>query len=316
MPNKKQDKIAAKPITGLIWDTKKYAIHDGPGIRSLVFLKGCPLRCPWCCNPESQGLYPEIIWLAENCIHCNRCVEICPSHAISEEAGQKKRIDRNHCDFCGLCVNHCPNQALNLVGKRMTVDEVLKEVIEDAIFYARSGGGLTLTGGEPTAQPDFAYELLRQYKVRERGEHTAIETCGYVDWPTLSHLLEYTDLVLYDIKHMDSGRHFRVTGVGNELILQNARRIAKSRSRLVIRLPLIPGINDTVENIKKTSAFARKLAGVEEIDLLPYHRLGEPKYARLGRDYPFAGIRTLYPSRLAEIRSLIESYGLRVKIGG
>lgn len=316
MPNKEQNKIATKPITGLIWDIKKYAIHDGPGIRTLVFLKGCPLRCPWCCNPESQDLRLEIIWLAENCIHCSRCLDICSTHAISEEAGQKKRIDRNLCDFCGVCVNHCPNQALNLIGKRVTVDEVLKEVIEDAVFYARSGGGLTLTGGEPAAQPGFAFELLRQYKVRERGRHTALETCGFVDWPTLSHLLEYTDLVLYDIKHMDSDRHLRVTGVRNELILKNARRIAKSRSRLVIRLPLIPGFNDTEENIRRTASFASNLPGVEEIDLLPYHRLGEPKYIRLGRDYPFTGIRTLSPSRLAEIRSVVESYGLRVKIGG
>ncbi|MGQ9648234.1 MAG: glycyl-radical enzyme activating protein [Thermodesulfobacteriota bacterium] len=316
MPNKEQNKIATDPVTGLIWDIKKYAIHDGPGIRTLVFLKGCPLRCLWCCNPESQDLRPEIIWLAENCIRCNRCLDMCPSHAISEGAGQKKRIDRNLCDFCGICVNRCPNQALNLVGKRMTVDEVLKEVVEDSIFYTRSGGGLTLTGGEPTAQPDFAYELLRQYKVRERGRHTALETCGFVDWPTLSHLLEYTDLVLYDIKHMDSGCHFRLTGVSNELILQNARRIAKSCSHLVIRLPLIPGINDTEENIRRTASFALKLPGVEEIDLLPYHRLGEPKYGRLGREYPFVGTIALSPSRLAEIRSLVESYGLRVNVGG
>jgi pyruvate formate lyase activating enzyme len=316
MPDPRQNKISAKPITGLIWDIKKYAIHDGPGIRTTVFLKGCPLRCPWCCNPESQDLCPEIIWLAENCIHCHRCLDNCPSQAISEEAGQKKRIDRNRCDFCGICINNCPHQALNLIGKRMTVSEVLKKVVEDAIFYVRSGGGLTLTGGEPTAQSDFAYELLRQYKVRERGSHTAIETCGFVDWPTLSHLLEYTDLVLYDIKHMDSGHHLRLLGVSNELILQNARRIAKSHSRLVIRLPLIPGINDTEENIRKTAAFARRLPQVEELDLLPYHRLGENKYARLNREYALSGIRMLSPSRLAEIRSLIESYGLLVKIGG
>jgi pyruvate formate lyase activating enzyme len=316
MSNTDQNKISPDSITGLIWDIKKYAIHDGPGIRTTVFLKGCPLRCPWCCNPESQDLRLEIIWLAENCIYCNRCLDICPSHAISEERGQKKLIIRNLCDFCGLCVNHCPHQALNWIGKRMTVNEVLKEVVEDAIFYERSGGGLTLTGGEPMAQPDFAYELLRQYKVRERGGHTAIETCGFVDWPTLSRILEYTDLVLYDIKHMDSDHHFRLMGVSNELILQNARRIAESSSRLVIRLPLIPGINDTRENIRKTAAFAHKLPHVEELDLLPYHGLGEKKYARLGREYALARTPSLTPSRLAEIRSLVESYGLRVKIGG
>lgn len=304
------------PLTGLIWDIKKYAIHDGPGIRTNVFFKGCPLRCPWCCNPEAQGSEPEVVHLKENCIHCNRCLAVCPSGAISVDKRGTRRILRSRCNTCGLCAIHCPNQAMNIVGKRMTASEILSEVLRDAVFYERSGGGLTLTGGEPLAQPDFVCELLRQYKIEERGAHAAIETCGFVPWSDLRHILEYTDLVLYDIKHMDAQKHLRSTGVNNKLILQNAQRIAESGVRLVIRFPLIPGFNDTEENIRRTADFARQLPGVEELDLLPYHRLGESKYRRLGRKYQLSRARPLDRSRLAEIRALLESYGLRVKIGG
>jgi len=316
MPDMRQEATSHDPVIGCIWDIKKYALHDGPGIRTTVFFKGCPLQCLFCCNPESQHFHPEILWIGENCIRCNSCQEICPTNAIYEEEEGEKLVDAERCDLCGLCVNRCPGEALSLVGRLVTVDEVLREVAQDAVFYQRSGGGLTLSGGEPTAQTDFAYELLRQYKIKEHGLHTAIDTCGYVEWSKLAHLLEYTDLILYDIKHMDSHQHSRLTGVGNELILQNAIRIAQSHKQLVIRLPLIPGYNDTEENVRRTAEFAHKLPGVEEINLLPYHRLGESKYARLGRKYALSGMISLPQERIALIRSITESFGLRVKIGG
>jgi pyruvate formate lyase activating enzyme len=316
MPKMDQEIISHNPVMGWIWDIKKYALHDGPGIRTTIFFKGCPLRCLFCCNPESQNFYPDILWIGENCIRCNLCLEVCPTNAIFEDEKGGKRVDAELCDLCGLCVNRCPGEALNQVGRHVTVDGVLREVAKDAVFYLRSGGGLTLSGGEPTAQADFAYELLRQYKMKELGLHTAIETCGYVKWSKLAVLLEYTDLVLYDIKHMDSLQHRRMTGISNKLILQNAIQIARSHKQLIIRFPLIPGYNDNEENIRRTGEFARELPGVEEINLLPYHRLGEPKYARLGQEYTLSGMISLTPERIASIRSTMENFGLRVRIGG
>jgi len=303
-------------VTGLIWDIKKYPLHDGPGIRTTVFLKGCPLHCLWCCNPESQHFQPEIIWLKENCLQCNLCMEICPARAIYPDKGGEKSINPDLCDNCGLCVKQCPGGALQLAGRRVTIDEVLLEIEKDAVFYHRTGGGLTLSGGEPLAQPAFARELLRQYKISEGGLHTAIETCGHADWQTLAAILEYTDLFLYDIKHMDPGEHRRLTGVSNALILENAKKIAAASKKLIIRLPLIPGYNDSEENISKTAAFAGSLPGVEELDILPYHRLGEPKYKRLGKRYCLTGTGAFPQDRLGPIRGIIENYGLRVRIGG
>jgi pyruvate formate lyase activating enzyme len=301
---------------GWVWDIKKYAIHDGPGIRTTVFLKGCPLRCGWCCNPEGQHCGPTLLYLKEKCTHCNRCLEVCPNRAIEEGFLGTRQVRRGRCNLCGLCAEQCPNQALKMVGRYVSADEILREVIRDAVFYERSGGGLTLTGGEPTSQPEFAYEILRQYKIQERGGHTAIETCGFVDWSILSHILKHTDLVLYDLKHMDPKIHLRSTGVDNKRILQNAQLIAKSSVRLVIRFPLIPGFNDSMENIQKTASFVRALPNVNELDILPYHRLGEPKYERLGQHPRFSSLSTLSPTRLTRIRSFIESFGFRVRIGG
>jgi len=316
MSNKGQDSVSPASITGIIWDIKKYALHDGPGIRTTVFFKGCPLQCLWCCNPESQSFKPEILWLKENCLKCNLCLATCPSKAISKDKAGKKLINSDRCDLCGLCVNKCPAEALQLMGKRVSLDEVLHDVAHDAVFYHRTGGGLTLSGGEPLAQPDFAYELLRRFKVKGMGLHTTIDTCGYFDWPKFARLLKYADLILYDIKHMDSQEHHRITGVNNELILENARRIAEFPKKLIIRLPLIPGYNDSEENIIKTASFARNLPGVEELDILLYHRLGEPKYARLGREYALKGVMSLPSERVDIIRAIVESFGLRVRIVG
>ena len=205
---------------------------------------------------------------------------------------------------------------MSLVGRSMTVDEVLQEVIKDSVFHIRSGGGITLSGGEPLAQADFSSELLRCYKNNEGGFHTAVDTCGHVAWGEITKVLPYTDLFLYDIKQMDSSEHRRQTGAGNELILANARRIAESGKALIIRLTLVPGYNDSEKNVKLTAEFAKSLYGVEEVDLLPYHRLGEHKYARLEREYSLAGTKAPAEDYLAVLRRTIEGYGLRVRIGG
>ena len=308
--------ILPSSLAGSIWEIKRYALHDGPGIRTTVFLKGCPLRCLWCCNPESQCSETEISWLQENCIGCDHCLHVCPAEAISLDEQGKRLIHTEQCDLCGLCAERCPGDALQMLGKRVTVDEVLREVAKDSVFYSRSQGGLTLSGGEPALQPEFASEILRRYKIEERGRHTAIETCGHVPWPHLSQVLEHTDLVLYDIKVMDSEEHRRSTGVDNGLILENVVRIARMGKQLIIRVPLIPGHNDTIENIRRTSSFARELPGVEELHLLPYHRLGEPKYPRLGREYALQGTAALLPEQVDALRRVVEAYGLRVRIGG
>ena len=228
----------------------------------------------------------------------------------------RRRIDPEQCDRCGCCVEECPAEALTMWGRMVTGDEVLQEVTKDAIYYQRSGGGLTLSGGEPLAQPGFAVELLRRYKTEEFGLHTAVETCGHVDWSYLARAMRYTDLFLYDLKHMDSFEHRHLTGVGNRLILENALRLARAGAGLVIRLPLIPGCNNGLENIRRTAEFVNSLPGVARVDLLPYHRLGEPKYHRLDREYLLTGTRPLTEDDLAGIQRIFEEYGLEAGVGG
>lgn len=300
---------------GWIWDIKRYALHDGPGVRTTVFFMGCPLRCLWCCNPESQPLIGQLCWIENNCLNCDLCLQICPIKAISRDEQGARKIDRIRCDRCGLCVEQCPGGALSLLGRQATVEEILQEVCKDAVFFQRSQGGLTLSGGEPTVQLDFAGELLRRYKLEEYG-HTAMETCGYIQWAELAPLLDFIDLVLYDIKHMDSVRHRRLTGVDNDLILRNAACIAETGKKLIVRFPLIPGYNDDSENIIRTGQFVGDLPGLKQIDLLPYHRLGETKYKRLDQEYALQG--TIPPAReqIENARQILESLGIRVRVGG
>lgn len=302
--------------TGWIWDIKRYALHDGPGIRTAVFLKGCPLRCTWCCNPESQASGADIQWVEEKCLRCDLCLSTCPHGAITRDGDAVPRFDPDACDLCGLCATGCPGEAMTMVGRLMTVDEVLQEVMRDEPFYARSGGGLTLSGGEPLAQPAFAAALLRRYKVQERGRHTTVETSGAVGWASLGEVVPWVDVFLFDIKHMGSAEHQRLTGVGNEQILENAERLARTPAALVIRLPLVPGCNDDDDNIRRTAEFARSLPNVDRVDILPYHRLGEPKYARLGRPYPLAAAAPLSGARLAEACAIVEASGLTARLGG
>jgi len=315
---KKSDHIINKSqnkSTGLIFDIKKYSLHDGPGIRTTVFFKGCPLTCQWCCNPESQSFEPEIMWLEKNCINCNLCVEVCPEQGVISDKNGKKRIEPEICSLCGECVGRCPGGALQLVGRSVTVDEVIKEIEKDSVFYQRTGGGLTLSGGEPLAQPDFAFELLRYYK-KIVGLYTAVETCGYTDWNFLERILKFTDLIYYDIKHINSEKHKTLTGAGNELILENVHKTAQSAKKMIVRLPLIPGCNDTENNIVATAEFIRNLQGKAEVEILPYHRLGEPKYKRLGKMYNLYGKNTYTREKLKTVQSIVEKHGLKVRLEG
>ncbi len=301
---------------GLIFDIRKYTLHDGPGVRTTVFFKGCPLSCLWCCNPESQASRPELVWVAERCLGCDLCLAECPADALKTSDAGAKVVDRERCERCGRCAERCPGDALNLFGRRVTVEAVLAEVTRDALYFEGSGGGLTLSGGEPMAQPDFAAALLWRYKHEEKGESTAVETCGHVEWPVFERLAADVDLFLYDIKHMDPAEHRRLTGRDNRLILENARRLAQAGRALVIRLPLIAGINDHRENLEATADFALSLAGVTRVDLLPYHRLGEPKYRRLEREYALGKLPSLPEERVAQVRQILEKRGLEVRVGG
>ena len=264
---------------GIIFNIQRYSIHDGPGIRTTVFFKGCPLRCFWCQNPESQSNEAEVFLITGNCTLCGKCVAVCPTGASSLLEGSSA-IDRSKCIGCGKCVEVCPGEARKLVGSYVTKDEVMVEIMKDLKFYENSGGGVTLSGGDPMGQPEFALSIIRSSK--EAGLHTVLDTCGYAAWSIMKRLLEFTDLVFFDLKTIDTKRHREATGRPNRLILENAKRIAGYRP-MRVRVPMIPNFNDSPEDVRAIARFVREELGAIDMDLLPYNKLGEVKYERLGK---------------------------------
>lgn len=302
-------------VKGIIFNIQGYSIHDGPGIRTDVFLKGCSLRCIWCQNPESQSIKPELLFFKEKCTGCGRCISICPEKAI-QIIESKSNTDRLRCKSCGRCVQICPGEARSLVGKEMTIQEVFQKVKADELFYRRSNGGVTITGGDPLFQPDFSKSLLSL--CRQAGIHTAIETCGYAGWEIFKALLEDVDLVLFDLKHMNSDKHREYTGVPNELILDNVRKIHHELKIPVwARIPVIPGYNDSIENIRAAAGFiAAELDTSVPVHFLAYHRLGETKYERLGQEAKSFSTRPPAIEHMLELQKIVASYGLDTHIGG
>jgi pyruvate formate lyase activating enzyme len=274
---------------GLIFDIQKFSLHDGEGIRTLVFFKGCPLACAWCSNPESQSSSTELVYTRDRCIgasECDRCLSACDRGAIGRDADGRVAIDRGRCDDCGECVPVCPSRALEVSGEFLGVEDVIRAVEEDGGFYVRSGGGLTLSGGEPLAQAGFARKLL--VTARSRGLDTAIETSGLCAWKSLEAVAPHVDQIFYDIKCLDPQKHERLTGVSNEVILENFRKLRRHfpQTVVVVRTPVVPGVNDAEADIRAIVEFIEGAGGASAYELLRYHEFGEPKYRKLGRAYP------------------------------
>ena len=272
---------------GVIFNIQRYSIHDGPGIRTTVFFKGCSLRCFWCQNPESQAMLPQIFLYHDRCSLCGKCVEVCPTGA-SHLIENYSEIDRDKCIICGKCVQACPKEARKLVGQYYTVDDVVKEIMRDIKYYENSGGGVTLSGGEPLLQPLFVHALLS--KCKSKGLHTAIETAGDVPWNSFETLLDLVDLVLFDIKIIDDSRHITGTGISNARILENAKLVSR-RKPVIIRMPLIPGFNDSKEAVIALTRFVKTELGHLPIELLTYNKMGESKYKLLDREATKRGMQ-------------------------
>ncbi|MBQ2968571.1 MAG: glycyl-radical enzyme activating protein [Clostridia bacterium] len=268
-------------MQGTIFNIQKFCINDGPGIRTTVFLKGCPLRCVWCHNPESQRVAPELMFDPQKCIGCGKCFAVCPkeAHSMTETAHV---LDREKCVACGACAINCYAESLEMAGKTATVDEILEEVMKDEAFYQNSGGGMTLSGGEPLAQPEFSVALLKGAK--EKGLHTAVETCGFSAKEIFKSLAEYTDLFLFDWKITNDSLHKEYTGVSNVKILENLELANQMGKQIVLRCPIIPSVNDTKEHFAGIADLANRLEHVIGIDVEPYHPLGTGKNERLGKE--------------------------------
>lgn len=301
-------------IKGLIFDIKKFAVHDGPGIRTTVFLKGCPLSCWWCHNPESINPEPELVLFENKCIGCGECFKVCTQKAHEILPDGTRVYHKEKCVLCGKCVEVCYAEALVMEGEEVTVEEVMIELRKDIPFYENSGGGITLSGGEPMFQHEFALAILKQCKAE--GLHTAIDTSGQASWQIFEKILPYVDLVLYDLKHIDSEKHKVYTGVSNKLILKNLKKISEYGVPIEIRMPIIPGINDAKEELERAAQFLTEVGNITRVELLPYHKLGGSKYTRLDKEYKLPDLEPPEKEKMNEIAEWMRAFALKVHVGG
>jgi len=293
---------------------QRFSVHDGPGIRTVVFLLGCPLRCKWCQNPETLNRKPQLMINYELCSRCTACISVCPKNAISIGESGDIVTDRKKCNSCGKCVNECYYLARQLSGKSYTVEEVYDEIVKDKVFYANTGGGVTLSGGEPTVHPEFCYELFKKCKIN--GIHTAIETSGYAAWKIFKRISEVTDLFLYDIKLFDNKKHKKWTGVENKRILENLKNLVDCEKDITIRIPLIPGVNDNQDEFKSIIRFVKSLRRIKSVHILPFHQMGSSKYGMLGIDYQLRNLDEEKEKNIDLCKKIIIEMGLKVSIGG
>lgn len=301
-----------KELRALIFNIQRYSIHDGNGIRTIVFFKGCPLKCPWCANPESQMATRQIMYYQNRCASCLRCVEHCPIHAIKpSETGIL--LDYDACKVCGTCASSCLSNSLEVVGRTIGLDELLDIVERDRIFYDGSDGGVTLSGGEPLMQPEFAAAFAKACKWR--GLRTAMETSGFQTWDRAWPVFENIDQILLDIKMVDEDKHLKVVGVPNDVIKRSAEELVRRGKDITIRVPVIPGFNNDPEEIIQIAQFAERI-GVEKIHLLPYHRLGTGKYAQIGKTYTLSDIMPPSQEEMAGLCHVVSQFGIKCQIGG
>lgn len=312
-------------LTGKTYDIQGFSVHDGPGIRTTVFLKGCPLRCPWCHSPESQEFSTELNWMNTRCLGmdtCGMCLGVCPQDAITRGLVKQTTlgvdivypdVDKSKCNECGACANACKADALYMCGTDQTIDEVMYRLLRDKPFFDESGGGVTISGGECLCQPEFTIELLKRCK--ENGINTAVDTTGFVKWKNIERALPYSDLFLYDLKCMDRALHKQVIGVPNELILENALKIAKSGGRFWIRIPVIPLLNDSEEHFKKYGDFLTEIKdNVDIVQLLPYHNMGVSKHDRLLKNQKVFVVEPPTDALMEILKAQLEAYGLQVRL--
>ncbi len=292
---------------GIVFNIQKFSIHDGPGIRTAVFLKGCPLRCAWCANPESQSFGIQVIYDGTKCLHCGHCAAICPAGAVLVQEGGRVWVEHEKCTGCLRCVTECPGRALTGEGERKTVEEVVRICLQDRDFYEESGGGVTLSGGEAFASPEYAEALVRALKAE--GIRTAAETTGHASPAVFRKLAPLFDLLLFDVKHADPEKHRAGTGVSNELIRANFLWAVSRGLNVLPRIPVIPGFNDGADDAEEIAGFLSG-AGISRAQLLPFHQMGERKYEFLGRDYAMKGRKALHPEDLADNREIFLRHGV------
>lgn len=301
-------------VKGIIFDIKRYAIHDGPGIRTTVFLKGCPLRCQWCQNPEGQESKPEIMLRSTRCAkECYACVSACPQGAISKN-GRQVVFDKEKCDLCAKCEDACVYEALKIVGKEVTVQEVMDEIVKDRVFFDESGGGITFSGGEPLMQLDFLEALLEE--IKKKNIHVTLDTSGYVSFEDLEKVSNKVSQFLYDLKIIDDEKHKKYTGVSNKLILENLRKLSERRKSVYVRIPLISSINDDDRSIQMFTEYLHTLKNIKQISLLSYHAGGCEKYKALGKEGFLSAFQPPSNERIEEIKEILVNSGFSVKIGG
>lgn len=294
-------------MLGQIFDIQRFCTHDGPGIRTTVFFQGCPLRCKWCHNPESRKMEAVIAFYGTKCINCRRCMEACENGGMLES---EQHVNRALCQRCGRCAEACPTEALQMIGRQESVEQIVATVLRDLPFYKTSGGGATLSGGEPFFQPEFAHELLSTLKQNEVS--TAVETCGAVPWSRIADSLDLVDLFLYDCKIIDADKHMEFCGADNAMILQNARRIADTGKNIVLRTPIIPGINDSTHDIQLLADFVMSLPENASLELMPYHAIGSGKYIAIGLPEPLPGVPSL--ESLDYVLDPLMAMGVKVRL--